>query len=94
MAIYGHMTRTTPTSGTTPPPEGEARHDEDTTIPELADFEDTLEKLNRSIDDTLGQRFDSQSRNAVVDKEEPHFTLATSPTRNMYKTTFRKDDEY
>ena len=92
MAIYGHMTRTTPTPGTTPPPEGEAGHDEDTTIPELADFEDTLEKLNKSIDDTLGQRFDSQP--VVTDKEEPHFTLATSPTRNMYRNTSRKDDEY
>lgn len=81
MAIYGHMTGstdTTPSDNDPPPPPGD----------KLSDFENMLDKLNQNIDETLTQRFDATSGETVSQYEEqklhdtePHFTLATSPTR-------------
>uniref|UniRef100_A0A1X7UXW2 Band 7 domain-containing protein n=1 Tax=Amphimedon queenslandica TaxID=400682 RepID=A0A1X7UXW2_AMPQE len=92
MAIYGQMTKTDPAPSSddpSPPPNDK-----------LSDFENMLDKLNKSIDDTLTQRFESSTGGETVaqyeekkkqeDTEEPHFTLATSGTRNNP----RKTDDY
>lgn len=59
---------------------------------QLSDFENMLTQLNRGIDDTLLQRFDATTGETVTQYEqrkqesnEPHFTLATSPTRKTGK---------
>ena len=84
MAIYGQMTKTDPApSNDDPSPSSDGK---------LSDFENMLDKLNKSIDDTLTQRYESSTGGETVaqyeekkkqeDTEEPHFTLANSVTRN------------
>ena len=67
MAIYGHMTGNM-NNETTPT-------DDSDTIPSSSDFDENLKKLTETIDGTLTERFNSKNT------EEPHFTLANSPTR-------------
>ena len=73
MGIYSSMTNNSPGEATV--------STDDNTVPALStDFDVGLDKLNRRIDGTLSDRFDSR---LVTEKksEEPHFTLANSPTR-------------
>ena len=98
MAIYGHMTGKPSPTGATPTTDHEGGM-EDTPEDKLSDFEKMLDKLNSSIDDVLTQRFDdgsitsSENTELVEQKDEPHFTLATSPTRNPKNPNIKKDDE-
>ena len=68
MAIYGQMTSNMKTDND---------NDNEEDVPSLSDFDQGLEKLNRSIDNTLIERFDSKKNKT----EEPHFTLDSSRTR-------------
>lgn len=98
MAIYGHMTGKPSPTGATPTTDHEGEM-EDTPDDKLSDFEDMLDKLNSSINDILTQRFDdasiTSSENTELEeqKDEPHFTLATSPTRNPKNPNIKKDDD-
>ena len=64
---------------TTPPDDdGENGHP-------LSDFDETLEKLNQSIDEALTKRFDDRPLEKSTGTK-PHFTLASSPTRGHDQT--------
>ena len=77
MAIYGHMTSNI---NQTTPPDDDSKNERP-----LSDFDETLEKLNQSIDETLTKRFDDRPSEKSTGTE-PHFTLATSPTRGHDQT--------
>lgn len=72
MGIYGNMTNNSTGEATV--------STDDNTVPASLDFDVGLDTLNRRIDGTLSDRFDS--RMATKEKGgDPHFTLANSPTR-------------
>ena len=77
MAIYGSMINKEVPTPPTSPDNGEPTED----ITKVLDFEKTMNTLTQTIDSTLTERFDKPSDKS----EEPHFTLATSPT-NTKKT--------
>lgn len=103
MAVYGHMVKQ-PSSGIE---DKEEDQDDGEPSAAMKDLEQTLKKLNENIDATLSNQGEygvSQSTTAIPEnimttttspspqlKEEPQFTLASSPT---YKGPLRekKDD--
>ena len=82
MAIYGQMINRPGPDDPTSPDGGE---DGDSSGPDKALFlglEKNLEDLTKTIEDTIGQKsqYAASPGDSPVAQEEPHFTLATSPT--------------
>ena len=98
MGIFGHMTANQAPRGGAPPTSPAAPgHPAKETETQLAysgdnittttekDLEDTLEQLSRDIDATLETSPSTGERERKREKDAPHFTLSSSPTRDTLK---------
>ena len=90
MAIFGHMSANNPLKGPTgaptePEDETAASEEPDTTADIMKELERSLEELDSGIKKSVGDIGAAARQQEKLEAEPPHFTISTSPTRNVYK---------